>query len=166
MPGEMRTSVCERTARRAVPAWGCEREEIGHGEAMAKKKSTAQRIVYAALLEPLRKFSPADKNRVLRANVGGKKSPKQVIYVGETGLPTEERYLQHLLRYKSQRGWIHKYGIRPIELATRLADLRGLKASAKKEIYGLARPLRTDSKEREAAVAEIFRREGFYVVSS
>jgi hypothetical protein len=145
---------------------GCEVEGNGHGEAMAKKKSTAQRIVYAALLEPLRKFSPADKNRVLRANGEGKKSPKQVIYIGETSLPTEERYLQHLLRYKSQRGWIHKYGIRPIELATRLADLKGLKPSAKKEIYGLARPLRTDSKAREAAVAEIFRREGFYVVSS
>ena len=145
---------------------GCEVEGNGHGEAMAKKKSTAQRIVYAALLEPLRKFSPADKNRVLRANGEGKKSPKQVIYIGETSLPTEERYLQHLLRYKSQRGWIHKYGIRPIELATRLADIKGLKPSAKKEIYGLARPWRTDSKARESAVAEIFRREGFYVVSS
>jgi hypothetical protein len=30
----------------------------------------------------------------------------------------------------------------------------------------LARPLRTDSKEREAAVAAILRREGFYVVSA
>ncbi len=133
---------------------------------MAKRKSTAQRIIYAGLLMPLKHFSPADKNRVLRANEGGKKSPKQVIYVGETGLTTEERYLQHLLKYKSQRGWIYKYGIRPIELATRLADLRGLRPSAKKEIYGLARPLRTDSKEREAAVAEIFRREGYYVVSA
>ena len=145
---------------------GCEGEGIGHGALMAKKKSTPQRIVYAGLLMPLKHFTPADKNRVLRANGEGKKSPKQVIYVGETGLPTEERYLQHLLKYKSQRGWIHKYGIRPIELATRLADLDGLKPSVKKEIYGLARPLRTDSKAREAAVAEIFRREGFYVVSS
>ena len=133
---------------------------------MAKRKSTAQRIVYAGLLMPLKHFSPADKNRVLRANGEGKKSPKQVIYVGETGLTTGERYLQHLLRYNSQRGWIHKYGIRPIELATRLADLDGLKPSVKREIYMLSRPLRTDSKEREAAVAEIFRREGFYVVSS
>jgi len=81
---------------------------------MAKKKSIPQRIVYAGLLMPLKHFTPADKNRVLRANGEGKKSPKQVIYVGETGLPTEERYLQHLLKYKSQRGWIHKYGIRPM----------------------------------------------------
>ena len=115
---------------------------------------------------PLKHFSPADKNRVLRANEGGKKSPKQVIYVGETSLPTEERYLQHLLRYKSQRGWIYKYGIRPIELSKRLADLDGLKPAVKKEIYMLARPLRTDSKEREAAVAAVLRREGFYVVSA
>jgi len=120
---------------------------------MAKKKSTAQRIVYAGLLMPLKHFTPADKNRVLRANGEGKKSPKQVIYVGETSLPTEERYLQHLLKYKSQRGWIYKYGIRPIELATRLADLDGLKPSVKREIYMLSRPLRTDSKVREAAVA-------------
>ncbi len=133
---------------------------------MAKRKSTAQRIVYAGLLMPLKHFSPADKNRVLRANGEGKKSPKQVIYVGETGLTTEERYLQHLLRYNSQRGWIYKYGIRPIELSTRLADLDGLKPAVKREIYMLSRPLRTDSKEREAAVAAILRREGFYVVSA
>jgi hypothetical protein len=133
---------------------------------MAKRKSTAQRIVYAGLLMPLKHFSLADKNRVLRANEGGRKSPKQVIYVGETSLPTEERYLQHLLRYKSQRGWIYKYGIRPIELSKRLADLDGLKPAVKKEIYMLARPLRTDSKEREAAVAAVLRREGFYVVSA
>ena len=133
---------------------------------MAKRRSTAQRIVYGGLLMPLKEFSPADKNRVLRANGEGKKSPKQVIYVGETGLPTEERYMQHLLRYKSQRGWIYKYGVRPIVLATRLADLDGLKPAARKEIYMLARPLRTDSKEREAAVAAILRREGFYVVSA
>jgi hypothetical protein len=117
-------------------------------------------------LMPLKHFTPADKNRVLRANGEGKKSTKQVIYVGETSLPTEERYLQHLLKYKSQRGWIYKYGIRPIDLAAKLADLDGLKPAVKREIYMLSRPLRTDSKEREAAVAEIFRREGFYVVSS
>lgn len=133
---------------------------------MAKRKSAAQRIVYAGLLMPLKHFTPADKNRVLRANGDGKKSPRQVIYVGETGLTTEERYLQHLLRYNSQRGWIYKYGIRPIELATRLADLDGLKSAVKREIYMLSRPLRTDSKVREAAVAAIFRREGFYVVSA
>jgi hypothetical protein len=140
--------------------------EFGRVGGMAKRKSTAQRIVYAGLLMPLKHFSPADKNRVLRANGEGKKSPKQVIYVGETGLTTEERYLQHLLRYKSQRGWIYKYGIRPIELSTRLADIEGLKPAVKREIYMLSRPLRTDSKQREAAVAEIFRREGFYVVSA
>ena len=145
---------------------GCEGAGIGQAGVMAKKKSTAQRIVYAGLLMPLKHFSPADKNRVLRANGEGKKSPKQVIYVGETGLPTVERYLQHLLKYKSQRGWIYKYGIRPIELAKRLADLDGLKPAVKKEIYMLSRPLRTDSKEREAAVAAILRREGFYVVSA
>ena len=70
------------------------------------------------------------------------------------------------MRYKSQRGWIYKYGIRPIELSTRLADIEGLKPAVKREIYMLSRPLRTDSKQREAAVAEIFRREGFYVVSA
>ncbi len=145
---------------------GCGERGIGQGGGMAKRKSTAQRIVYAGLLMPLKHFSPADKNRVLRANGEGKKSPKQVIYVGETGLTTEERYLQHLLRYKSQRGWIYKYGIRPIELSTRLADIEGLKPAVKREIYMLSRPLRTDSKQREAAVAEIFRREGFYVVSA
>ncbi len=58
---------------------GCGRPGIGQGGDMAKRKSTAQRSVYAALLGPLRKFSPADKNRVLRANGEGKKSPKQVI---------------------------------------------------------------------------------------
>jgi hypothetical protein len=98
---------------------------------------------------------------VLRTDGEGKKSPKQVIYVGETGLTSEERYMQHLLRYKSQRGWIYKYGIRPIELSTRLANIDGLKPAVKREIYMLSRPLRTDSKEREAAVAELFRREGF-----
>ena len=148
------------------PPWGCEVVRNRQGRVMAKRKSTAQRIVYGGLLKPLKHFSSADKSRVLRANGGGKKSPKRVIYVGETGLSTEERYWQHLLRYKSQRGWIYKYGIRPVELSKRLADLDGLTPALKKEIYMLSRPLRTDSKEREAAVAEIFRRAGFYVVSA
>jgi len=130
------------------------------------KIKTAPRIVYVGELLPLSKFSKADRERVLEHNPEVRGASRPVLYVGETGLSTLERYLQHLLRYKSQRGWIHKYGIRPIDVSSGLIRLKGITEATRRQIYHLSRPLRTDSKLREAEVARLLRESGYYVVSA
>ncbi len=132
---------------------------------MAKIK-TAPRIVYVAELKKLREFSKGDQARVRKLNPEVRGGTRPVLYVGETGLCALERYLQHLLKYKSQRAWIHKYGVRLVDASSSLIKLPGLTEATKRQIYHLARPLRTDSKVREAEVARLLREAGYYVVSA
>jgi len=130
------------------------------------KGKTPQRIVYAAVLKKLSAFTEGERKRVLLKNPGVGKTSRPVIYVGETGLTAEERYQKHLDGIKSPRGWIRKYGVRLLNLSTGLTDLPGITEATRRQIYHLSRPLRTDSKVREAEVAKLLRESGYYVVSA
>jgi len=130
------------------------------------KGKTPQRIVYAAVLKKLSAFTEGERKRVLVKNRGVGENSRPVIYVGETGLTAEERYQKHLDGIKSPRGWIRKYGVRLLKLSSGLTDLPGVSRETKLAIYRLARPLRTDSKVREAEVARLLREAGYYVVSA
>jgi len=122
-------------------------------------------IVYAVLLKPFGKL-PESWQRELEASHPGARRKAAVIYVGQTRLPAEERFSNHLEGYKASAK-VRRYQQQLIVLDRWRPELP-FAASPRlvKEVYLLARRSRVNPAQREAAVAELFRRAGFYVYSS
>ena len=122
-------------------------------------------IVYAVLLVPFGKL-PESRQRKLIANhpLARKKAP--VFYVGQSRLEAKDRYANHLSGHRSSRV-VERYGrklvvldkwkpVFPVAISPKVVNAIYLKAQRKKG----------DAKAREAAVADLLRQAGFYVISS
>lgn len=122
-------------------------------------------IVYAVRLDYFGKLSKGDQKRLVEANPkANKKAP--VFYVGQTALHAWQRYENHRNDYKSGRGWVRKYGQHLIVVDEWEPDFGvALPKNTIKAAWELARRSKADPLEREKAVAELLRAQGYYVIS-
>lgn len=122
-------------------------------------------IVYAVLLVPFGKLPESKQRKLIAANpLARKKAP--VFYVGQTRLEAEDRYANHLAGYKHSKD-VKKYArelvvldkskpVFPVAISPKVVNAIYLKAQRNKD----------DAKAREAAVADLLRQAGFFVISS
>ena len=122
-------------------------------------------IVYAVLLVPFGKL-PESKQRKLIADhpLAQKKAP--VFYVGQSRLEAKDRYANHLSGHRSSRV-VERYG-RKLVVLDKWKPVFPVTVTPAlvKEIYFKARRSRGNPTKREAAVADLLRQAGFYVISS
>ena len=122
-------------------------------------------IVYAVLLQVFSKLPESWQRKLAETHpLAGKNAP--VIYVGQTKLPAEERFANHLEGYKGSAK-VRRYH-RQLMVLDRWKPELPFAVSPRliKQVYLLARRSKADPAKREAAVAELFRKAGFYVYSS
>lgn len=122
-------------------------------------------IVYAVLIVPFGKLPESKQRKLIAAHpLARKKAP--VFYVGQSRLEAEDRYANHLAGYKSSRV-VEKYGRKLVVLDKwKPVFPVAVTSDLVKEIYFNARRSRGNPTTREAAVAELLRQAGFYVISS
>ena len=121
------------------------------------------RIVYAVILE-----LPADVSesvlRKLRELNPRAVEGRPVVYIGETGLSADKRVYNHCVGRQSSR-WVQRYARRLVRLDAGPADFgHPLPSQVLEHIADLAARSVEESKIREKAVAEILRKEGWWVV--
>lgn len=121
-------------------------------------------IVYAVRLDSFGKLSKGDQERLDAFNPqANKKAP--VFYVGQTSLPAWKRYENHRNAHKASR-WVKKYGQRLIEVDQWKPDFGvALPERTIRAAWQLARRSNGDPLEREKALAELLRGQGYYVIS-
>lgn len=121
-------------------------------------------ILYAVRLDYFGKLSKGDQKRLVALNPqANTKAP--VFYVGQTSLPAWKRYENHRNAYKASR-WVKRYGQRLIEVDQWKPDFGvALPEKAIRAAWQLARRSNGDPVEREKALAELLRAQGYYVVS-
>ena len=121
-------------------------------------------IVYAVRLDYFGKLSKSDQERLDALNPrANKKAP--VFYVGQTSLPACKRYENHRNGHKASR-WVKKYGQRLIEVDQWKPDFGvALPEKVIRAAWQLARRSNGDPLEREKALAELLRGQGYYVIS-
>lgn len=121
-------------------------------------------ILYVVRLNYFGKLMRLDQERLIQLNPHAqKKAP--VFYVGQTALMASQRYENHLNGYKSSR-WVRRYGQALIRVDEWKPDF-GV-AIPKKTIrtaWELARRSNDDPIEREKALTELLRAQGFFVIS-
>ena len=122
-------------------------------------------IVYAVRLDYFGKMSKKDQQRLIDANPqADKKAP--VFYVGQTSLEAWQRYENHRNGHKAGHGWVKKYGQHLIRVDEWKQDFGvALPEQTIKAAWQLARRSKVDHIEREKAVAELLRAQGYYVIS-
>ena len=122
-------------------------------------------IVYAVRLDFFGKLSEGDQKRLVQDNPqANKKAP--VFYVGQTNLQAWQRYEKHRNGHKAGRGWVEKYGQHLITVDEWEPDFGvALPKKTIKAAWELARRSKADPIEREKAVAELLRAQGYYVMS-
>lgn len=121
-------------------------------------------IVYAVRLDYFGKLSKKDQQRLMEANPNAnKKAP--VFYVGQTTLLAWKRYENHRNGHKASK-WVRKYGKHLIRVDEWEPDFGvALPKKTIKAAWKLARRSKADPIEREKAVAELLRAQGYYVIS-
>jgi predicted GIY-YIG superfamily endonuclease len=121
-------------------------------------------IVYAVRLDYFGKLSKGDQKRLVEANPqANKKAP--VFYVGQTTLDAWQRYENHCNGHWDSR-WVKKYGQHLIRVDEWEPDFGvALPKKTIKAAWELARRSKADPIEREKAVAELLREQGYYVIS-
>lgn len=121
-------------------------------------------ILYAVRLDYFGKFSKRDQARLVELNPSAKKKAP-VFYVGQTALLAWERYENHRNGYKDSR-WVRKYGQHLIAVDEWKPDFGvALPKKTIKAAWELARRSDADPIEREKALTELLRAQGYYVIS-
>lgn len=121
-------------------------------------------ILYAVRLDYFGKLSKKDQERLIAANPrANKKAP--VFYVGQTTLQAWQRYENHRHGHKDSR-WVRKYGQHLIQVDEWEPDFAvSLPKKTIKAAWELARRSDADPVEREQALTELLRAQGYYVIS-
>ena len=121
-------------------------------------------IVYAVRLQFFGKLSKGDQKRLVRDNPqANTKAP--VFYVGQSVLHAWQRYENHRNEHWESK-WVHKYGQHLIVIDEWEPDFGvALPKKTIKAAWELARRSKADGPEREKAVAELLRAQGYYVMS-
>ena len=121
-------------------------------------------IVYAVRLDFFGKLTRGDQKRLVEANPqANKKAP--VFYVGQTTLHAWQRYENHRNEHWESK-WVHNYGQHLIVIDEWEPDFGvALPKTTIKATWELARRSKADPIEREKAVAELLRAQGYYVMS-
>lgn len=121
-------------------------------------------VLYAVRLDYFGKLSKKDQQRLIDLNPqANKKAP--VFYVGQTALEAWQRYENHRNGHKDSK-WVRKYGQQLIEVDQWEPDLGvALPKKTIKAAWKLARRSKADAVEREKALAELLRAQGYYVIS-
>ena len=121
-------------------------------------------ILYAVRLDYFGKLTKKDQQRLLDLNPhANKKAP--VFYVGQTTLEAWQRYENHRNGHKDSK-WVRKYGQQLIEVDQWEPDFSvALSKKTIKAAWELARRSDGDPLEREKALSELLRAQGYYVIS-
>ncbi len=121
-------------------------------------------ILYAVRLDYFGKLSKKDRHRLIEHNPeANKKAP--VFYVGQTTLQAWERYENHQNGHKDSK-WVRKYGQHLIRVDEWQPDFGvALPKKTIKAAWKLARRSKSDPTERELALTELLRAQGYYVIS-
>lgn len=121
-------------------------------------------ILYAVRLDYFGKLSKGDQERLDALNPRANKKAS-VFYVGQTSLPAWKRYENHRNAYKASR-WVKRYGQRLIQVDQWKPDFGvALPEKTIRAAWQLARRSNGDPLEREKALAELLRGQGYYVIS-
>lgn len=122
-------------------------------------------ILYVVRLDYFGKLSKRDQDRLIELNPQANKKAA-VFYVGQTALPADQRYDNHVNGYKASR-WVKKYGKSLIKVDEWKPDF-GVALSGKtiRAAWQLARRSDVDPSRRERQLTELLRGQGFYVVSN
>jgi predicted GIY-YIG superfamily endonuclease len=124
------------------------------------------RIVYAVRLDDFDKLSKRDQEKLVKLNPHQVNKATPIFYVGQTTLLAWQRYENHRNGYKKGQGWVEKYGQHLIVVDEWEPDFGVvLPKKAVKAAWELARRSKADALEREKAVAELLRAQGYYVIS-
>ena len=121
-------------------------------------------ILYAVRLDYFGKLSKKDQRRLIDANPrANKKAP--VFYVGQTTLQAWQRYENHRNGHRASK-WVRKYGQHLIEVDQWKPDFGvALPKKTIKAAWELARRRDADPIEREKALTDLLRAQGYYVIS-
>ena len=122
-------------------------------------------IVYAVRLDFFGKLSKGDQKQLVRDNPEAKpKAP--IFYVGQSVLHAWQRYENHRHGDKAGHGWVERYGQHLITIDDWEPDFGvALPKKTIKAAWELARRSKADPLQREKAVAELLRAQGYYVIS-
>jgi hypothetical protein len=121
------------------------------------------RIVYAVILQLPADISKAVLKRLRDLNPDAVEG-RPVVYIGETGLSADKRVYNHCVGRQASR-WVQRYAQRLIRLDGGPADFgHPLPSPVLDHIADLAARSVEDSKIREKAVAELLRKQGWWVV--
>lgn len=124
------------------------------------------RIVYAVRLDDFDKLSKKDQERLVKLNPHQANKEAPIFYVGQTTLLAWQRYENHRNGDKAGNGWVKKYGQHLISVDEWEPDFGvALPKKTIKAAWELARRSKADPIEREKAVAELLRAQGYYVIS-
>ena len=121
-------------------------------------------ILYAVRLDFFGKLSKRDQDRLIELNPHANKKAT-VFYVGQTALLAWQRYENHRNGYKDSR-WVKKYGQHLITVDEWKPDFGvALPKKTIRAAWALARRNDGDPIEREKALTELLRAQGYFVVS-
>ena len=124
------------------------------------------RIVYAVRLDDFDKLSKKDQEKLAKLNPHQANKATPVFYVGQTTLLAWKRYENHRNGDKAGHGWVKRYGQHLITVDEWEPDFGvALPKKTIKAAWELARRSKADGPEREKAVAELLRAQGYYVIS-
>lgn len=121
------------------------------------------RIVYAVILQLPADISKAVLRRLRDLNPDAVEG-RPVVYIGETGLSADKRVFNHCVGRQASR-WVYRYAHRLVRLDEGPADFgHPLPSPVLEHIADLSARSVEDSKIREKAVAELLRKQGWWVV--
>ena len=121
------------------------------------------RIVYAVILQLPAELSKAVLRKLRDLNPEAREGCP-VVYIGETGLSADRRVFNHCTGRQASR-WVYRYAHRLVRLDAGPADFgHPLPSPVLEHIADLSARSVEDSKIREKAVAELLRKQGWWVV--
>jgi hypothetical protein len=122
-------------------------------------------ILYVVRLDYFGKLPKSRQEKLVELNPLAKKRAP-VFYVGQTRLEAWKRYENHLKGYRASR-WVEKYGQQLIKVDAWKPDFGvPLPEAAIRAAWGLARRSNGEPGKREAALTELLRSHGYYVISN
>ena len=122
-------------------------------------------ILYVVRLDYFGKLPKSRQEKLIELNpLARKRAP--VFYVGQTRLEAWKRYENHLKGYRASR-WVKNHGQQLIK-ADQWKPAFGvaLPVAAIRAAWGLARRSNGEPGKREAALTELLRSHGYYVISN
>jgi hypothetical protein len=135
--------------------------QTGHQPSAELKGS----ILYVVRLDYFGKLPKSRQAKLIELNPLAKKRAP-VFYVGQTRLAAWKRYENHLKGYRASR-WVKNHGHQLIKVDAWKPDFGvALPEAAIRAAWGLARRSNGEPGKREAALTELLRAQGFYVISN